>query len=159
MIFRKDVLEELGGFDENLAYGEDVDLMYRFRSSKYKTADERIDVYQGLISSLSGVYRQGRWYGKSMLAFYRKYPDTATSILSIFFFASYPIFGSLAIFIDYIGIIFIVQTLLILLYVVDGYMTTKNPFIVFVPLIKVIRSWGELIGITKGRYTDDYGRD
>lgn len=157
---RKEKLEEIGGFDESMAYGEDENLGKRLERVEGKRVRLN-DVYEyaGLVSSLSEVFRQGRWYGKSMPQYFRKHPESFPTLLSILFFVALPLTTILATLSIYIFYMAALQYLAVAAYVLEGLRRTKNPYMVFVPVIKVVRSYAEIIGMVEGLFTEDLGRE
>lgn len=160
VICRKEKLEEVGGFDESLAYGEDGDLGRRILETDPKNVYlDHVCEYASLVSSLRGVFRQGRWYGKSMPQYFRKHPEAFLSLLSIGFFVVLPLMTIGAYFSQYLLYLAALQHLAVLTYVLEGIRRTRILHMVFVPLIKVIRSYAEVLGMVEGLFTDDLGRE
>ncbi|MFB6209882.1 MAG: glycosyltransferase family 2 protein [Candidatus Nanohaloarchaea archaeon] len=160
LIYRKQRLEKTGGFDESLAYGEDEDLGERLERPDDKIVElEDVEEYAGLVSSLREVFRQGRWYGKSMPQYFRKRPEAFPTLLSIFFFAALPLTTIMAPFHEIIFYTAVFQYFLVMIYVIEGIRRTSNPYMVFVPLIKVVRSYAEILGMVEGLFTEDLGRE
>jgi len=68
LIVRKDVFEEVGGFNENLVTCEDVDLCYRIGQTHKIISDKRIkSIHQGEARTINGFFKKERWRGKSNL--------------------------------------------------------------------------------------------
>lgn len=159
MIIRKEVLEDLGGYDDEMAYGEDFDIPERIDEAGYRRDWVDAEEYHKLVSSLSEVYRQGRWYGKSILKMVKKHPGSFPSLLSIGFFAVLPFVTLLVFFHSVFFYLALAQYAAISIYLVLGFYRTGNPYILAVPVIKVIRSIAEVIGIFEGFFTADFGRE
>lgn len=159
MPIKKNILEELGGYDDSLAYGEDYDLPRRIEKAGYETKVVEAGEYHILLDSIAGIYRQGRWYGKSMIPYFKKHPEAFPTLLSVGFFSVLP-FVTVGAFISrYILTIAVLQWLIVLFYVLIGFKRTRNTYIVLVPVIKVVRSVAEVIGMVEGFFTSDFGRE
>ncbi len=66
LVCRTDALRELGGFDEGLRFGEDVDLLWRLTEAKYRARYEPASVVlHAPRSSWCGLWRQRFGYGRS----------------------------------------------------------------------------------------------
>lgn len=157
---RREKLEEIEGFDESMAYGEDENLGKRL--DKLEGNRVRLDdvyEYAGLVSSLSEVFRQGRWYGKSMPQYFKKHPESFLTLLSIFFFITLPLTTVLFGLSEYFFYIAALQHLTVFAYVIIGLKRTRNPYMVFVPIIKIVRSYAEVLGMVEGLFTEDLGRE
>lgn len=159
MICRREVLEKIGGYDDNLAYGEDFDLPKRIRAAGYDIKSIPAEEYHKLVSSLSEVYQQGRWYGKSMPELVSKHPSTLPSLLSVFFFCVLPLTTTVAYFSFLFRALAALQYAAIGAYLLLGLYRTHNPYMILVPIIKVVRSYGELLGLLEGVFTTDKGRE
>ncbi|PSG98647.1 MAG: hypothetical protein BRC29_00790 [Nanohaloarchaea archaeon SW_7_43_1] len=159
MIIRKEVLEDIGGYDDEMAYGEDFDIPERIDKAGYRREWVKGEEYHKLVSSLSEVYRQGRWYGKSILWMVYKHPSSFPSLLSIGLFSTLPFITLGAVLFSPLTYLAALQYLLIGFYVILGFYRTRNPYIVAVPLIKVVRSIAEVVGIVEGFFTTDFGRE
>lgn len=160
VICRKEKLKEVGGFDESMAYGEDENLSKRLDKLEGKRV--RLDdvyEYASLVSSLSEVFRQGRWYGKSLPQYFRKHPESFPTLLSILFFVSLPLTTILAAVSKIFVYIAALQYLAVFAYIIEGIRRTSNPYMVFVPVIKFVRSYAEIIGMVEGLFTEDLGRE
>lgn len=159
IICRKDVLEEVDGFDESLSYGEDGDLARKIATLNPNSVSVDGVEYNSLVSSLSEVFRQGRWYGKSMPQYFRKHPEAFPSLLSIAFFTILPLTTAAAFLNQHILYMAALQYFAVLTYILEGLKRTKNPYMVFVPAVKIVRSYAEIIGMIEGFFTTDFGRE
>lgn len=69
MAFRRDVLVDLGGFDERFDAGCDLDIAIRMWQAGYRLRyDERAVVSYRLRSTLRSTYDQGKFYGRYRVA-------------------------------------------------------------------------------------------
>lgn len=156
---RRKVLEETGGFDEDLAYGEDYDLPKRIDEAGFERGQTGAAVHKKMISTIGGVWRQGRWYGKSLLDLFRKHPQILPTIMMFILFLTWvPILALSFVFWPFY-LVSIPQTGLVLLYLLNGLYRTRDPYLLLAPFIKTIRSYAEAIGIVEGFLTEGYGRD
>lgn len=69
MLLRREVFEEIGGFDQNLETGEDTDLCARITGKGYKViSDPRIrSIHWGNPKTLVDFLKKEMWYGKGMV--------------------------------------------------------------------------------------------
>jgi glycosyltransferase involved in cell wall biosynthesis len=74
--YKRDVFQNLGGFDEELSFGEDSDLYIRTETSGYRISriQSEIKHYEGELT-LGQVIIKAYYYGKTLLKFVRKHPS------------------------------------------------------------------------------------
>ena len=78
LLLKKEVIEEVGGWDENLPSQYDTDLGFRLSAKSYKIAYEPNAVcYHYNRSTLGAYYRQQLQYGKNTLKLYFKHGHLA----------------------------------------------------------------------------------
>lgn len=78
LVLKKSVIEEVGGFDENLPSQYDTDLGFRITSRGYKILFEpNAKCYHFNRSTVSGYFRQQLQYGKNTAKLYLKHSDLA----------------------------------------------------------------------------------
>jgi peptidoglycan-N-acetylglucosamine deacetylase len=78
LLLKKNVVEEVGGWDENLPSQYDTDLGFRISAKGYKIAYEQKAVcYHFNRSTLKAFYRQQLQYGKNTLRLYFKHGSLA----------------------------------------------------------------------------------
>lgn len=159
MLLKRSLLEKVGGYDRGLGYGEDTDLVKRLQETDYRHSNVDAKEHHTLVTSLSDVYSQGRWYGKGMPNFFRKHPEETLSLLSMLLFVTLPIITIGAILHRYMLYLAIPQHLIVFLYVASAYYNTRSPYAFVVPIVKVVRSYGEIIGLFEGLFTEDLGRE
>ena len=76
LLFRRDVLEELGGFDERLRLGEDVDLVWRAAAAGWTIRYEpSVEVIHRNRPSWAALARQRFGYGTSAAALAERHPQ------------------------------------------------------------------------------------
>jgi cellulose synthase/poly-beta-1,6-N-acetylglucosamine synthase-like glycosyltransferase len=76
LLLKKAVVQELGGFDENLPSQYDTDLGFRITSKGYKVIYEpKAKCYHFNRSTISGYFRQQLQYGKNTAKLYLKHKD------------------------------------------------------------------------------------
>lgn len=156
---RRRVLEKLGGFDESIDYGEDGDLPKRAREEGFEGGHSDATIYYRYVSSFSEVFRQGRWYGKSMLNYLKKHPEEFPSLLMLVYFVSWPLLIFIGLLNTYIGYLAALQNLGVLAYVMIGFYNSRSPYILLTPIVKSVRGYGEIIGLIESRFSSDIGRD
>ena len=66
LAMRREVFDLIGGFDERIETGEDMDLCTRVRQSGYRVVDHSgmTCVHLGEPKTLAAVYRRNRWHGR-----------------------------------------------------------------------------------------------
>ena len=76
--FRREVFGSVGGFDENLVYGEDFDLGRRIEGAGHRIGKVRAEIrhYEGELS-MKRVVLKAYNYGKALPSFIRKNPSLA----------------------------------------------------------------------------------
>lgn len=78
LLLKKSVIEEAGGFDENLPSQYDTDLGFRMSAKGYKIAYEpTAKCYHFNRSTLHAYFRQQLQYGKNTVKLYIKHKDLA----------------------------------------------------------------------------------
>lgn len=154
---RKKVLKKIDGFDESIDYGEDADLPLRAKDEGFKPGNTEAVIYYHFVSSISEVFSQGRWYGKSLMSFLKKHPENFPSFLMMLFFFLWPITNLISFFggLNYLAFL---QNICVLFYVLAGFYRTRNFYILFVPIIKTVRAYGGIVGILESFYTEDIGK-
>lgn len=156
---RKKVLEEVNGFDESIDYGEDGDLPTRAREAGFEGGAIGAKIHYRFVRSFRDVFHQGRWYGKTMLNYLRKYPEEFPTLIMLGFFITWPFVTFLSIFISQISFLALLQNLMVFLYVLIGFYRTKSVYIILVPFVKFVRYSGELVGMVESFWSSDRGRD
>lgn len=74
LLLKKNIIEEVGGFDENLPAQYDTDLGFRITSRGYKiTFEPSAKCYHFNRSTVSGYFRQQLQYGKNTVKLYFKH--------------------------------------------------------------------------------------
>lgn len=89
--FKKEVLEDLKGFDESLPRAQDVDLGQRALKKGYtiSTTGDAIEYHRGdAPSNFKELMKRSRHYGENMMPFYLRYPKRFP--LKMVFFAALP---------------------------------------------------------------------
>ena len=74
LAIRKKVLEELGGFDETMSYGEDVDLTWRARTLGYQIIFKKDAAIAHDWGEFREELRRAFRYGASRTSLYKKHP-------------------------------------------------------------------------------------
>jgi glycosyltransferase involved in cell wall biosynthesis len=82
---RRKVFFEVGGFDEGLVVGEDLDLYARLLELKYKVGSvDAVEWHVGEPETLRDVARRSFYYGKVVRSYFRKRKGVAVQQLSPF---------------------------------------------------------------------------
>lgn len=80
--FRRAVFDAVGGFDENFAYGSDVDFTWRLNDDGYRIRSVPDAVVRHDYGSPGRQRRRSYVYGKARAALYRKHPHRIRHILA-----------------------------------------------------------------------------
>lgn len=77
VLYKRDALEEVGYYDENMRYGEDFSLNYKLRRAGYKLfVEPRAIVYYYKRKTISSFLRQMYNYGVAKAVVHKKYPSS-----------------------------------------------------------------------------------
>ncbi len=81
LVVRTEMLRSIGGFDEMLRTGEDVDMVWRLIEAGYRCRYEpQITVHHRPRSTTAGLVRQRLAYGRSAAALERKHPGAVAPL-------------------------------------------------------------------------------
>lgn len=159
-MFKKSVLKKVGGYDENLGYGEDQELAERIRKNFKKIGIIKDSgLYFKQITSWKRLFRQGLWYGRNFIDYLKKTKNfiklfwILVNVFSIPFLILFILAQNLL-----YGILVCIVYLPIVSYSLKAFVITKNPYSFLLPLVKVVRSYGEVIGILFGIFRKHKGR-
>lgn len=152
------MLEELDGFDESVDYGEDGDLPKRAREKGYDSGSSNATICYRFVSSFSEVFRQGEWYGKSMLNYINKHPEEFPTLLMLVYFVTWPLMTISGFFNTYVRYLAFFQNFGVFIYILIGFYYSRSFYIVLVPLIKSVRGYGEILGLFRSSFSSDIGR-
>ena len=157
-IFRKEVLKKLGGYDESIDFAEDREFPIRVKKAGYKTVlIKKAIVYAKPVDSLSRLFRQGRWYGRGILNYFRKTKDFITLAGVLLYSSFVPLF--LLSFLNKFFLFLLAFAFLILFgYSLNGFLITKNFYSFLMIPINIIRGFGELIGLIESLFIKKSGR-
>lgn len=90
---RKDILEELRGFDDNMSYGEDVDLAWRMRDAGYELIFKKKMVIRFDWGDSRLERKRAFRYGTARMMLYKKHPSHWRNLFSQDInFLIYPLF-------------------------------------------------------------------
>ncbi|HEC95781.1 MAG TPA: glycosyltransferase [Euryarchaeota archaeon] len=111
VMYRREVLEKLGFYDEKMLYGEDFDLNYRINKGGYKILlQPKAITYYIKRKTLKDFIKQMYKYGKGRAYILKKHPD------SFKFFYLSPIFFFLCFFLPFLSLISEIFLYLFLVY-------------------------------------------
>jgi len=151
-IFRKEVLQKTGGWDEKINFAEDRELPMRIKKLGYKTSlIKNAIVYAKPVDSFSRLIKEGRWYGKNIFGYFRKTKDFVTLAGVLLYSSFIPLF--LLSFLNKIFLFLFVFAFLILFgYSLKGFLITKNFYSFLIIPINMVRGFGELIGLVESLF-------
>lgn len=157
-IFRKNVWEKLGRFDESLGYGDERLLPEKALKEGYKVKylDEAI-IYVKPVKTIKALFKQGRWYGRNVL----KYVKKSNDYVMIFGIAVYSLFIPVflfGLFYRPLLILSVSMFMALFLYGLWGLFLTRSVYSFLIPLINIIRGFGELIGIIETPFMKHRGK-
>lgn len=134
VMYRRELLEGLGGFDENEGMSDDTDLSYRAYKERWKITllDERLAFHQPR-HTLQGLMREKFWWGSELPQLWKKHPELY----------QHPIFGK------YIPI---VARLISPIVAIKWAIVFRNPtYLFFYPLMQFSHLAGCISGLLKYR--------
>lgn len=87
-IFKREVLEKTGGFDEQLEAAEDLELGTRTKKLGYKIVfqPKSVQYHKGEPKSLKELFKREKWFGKNMKNYYEKYPERFPALRAVCYF-------------------------------------------------------------------------
>lgn len=142
-ILKKEVYQELGGYDEDLSYGEFQDIRKRTDQSKLQTEHlQDFEDSQRFRRNFKEVYSQGKWYGKTFIDFLKKYPEEYASLFTVFFFFSIPFVAITSLFVPFFRYLLLLEVLMVVYISLEAYRQSGSVYGLFVPLVKFVRSIG-----------------
>ena len=74
LAFKKEIIKEVGFFDEKLNYGEDTDFTWRATDLGYKIRYNKNAIIYHDWGSLQQDIRRSLWYGEARVRLYKKHP-------------------------------------------------------------------------------------
>lgn len=136
-VFKKRILEELGGYDEGQVGFEDMELGRRLIKKGYKIAyqPEALSYHAGEPATLKQELKRSWWFGIRAHKYYKKYPDEYPCARFILFLCL-----TLSILIPYIVPI-LLSGMFALLFIKFIYMGMKPIYAAAEAVISVLRSW------------------
>lgn len=147
-MYRKKLLEKIKGFDNELSFGEDRDMALRAieQSGKIGIAEgER--VMDANISSISRLFKQGKWYGKTIMKYSRK----SGNFLPVFkvLFYTFSLFALPMVYYSYVFAAPIILVILISYF--RAFMKGFDNFIykLFIPFIDLLHSFAVFLGMIR----------
>jgi len=158
IIYRKKVLEQVGGYDENLDFAEDRELPKRVKKAGYVSKYlENAKLWVKPVDNLEKLYKQGRWYGRNILRYFKNSRDYAT-LGAVLTYASLLPLLILGIIYRPILILFAVPFALILYYTLRGLFITGSPYAFAMIPIAFVRGTGQLVGMIESPFKKGGGK-
>lgn len=157
-IFRKEVLKKTGGWDERIDFAEDRELPVRIKKLGYKSVLIRnAVVYTKPVNSVGKLLRQGRWYGRNIVGYFKRTRDF-TTLFGVLVYSSFVPFVILS-FLHHIFLLASVFDLGVLfIYSLKGFLLTRSLYAFLMIPINVVRGFGELVGIVERVFKKGRGR-
>lgn len=157
-IFRKEVLKEIGGWDEKLDFGEDRELGMRTARMGYRTVLIRKAVaHIKIVDSPSKLFKQGRWYGRTFFPYVRKTRDLP-ALGGILSYSSFIPLLILSMFHKVCLYLFLLDFLILFSYSLAGFLLTKTPYAFLMIPVNVIRGFGEFVGMVESIFVRRRGK-
>lgn len=157
-IFRKEVFMKVGGYDENLDFGEDRELPHRVKKLGYKTVLIKKAInYVKPVDSLIKLFKQGRWYGRTIFPYFRKTKDIVP-LIGMLIYSSFAPLLILGFFLKPFFYFFLLILIFLFFYSLVGFLTTKNPYAFLMIPVNIVRGFGELVGMIEGIFIKRYGK-
>lgn len=83
LAIRKKIIQEIGGFDDNMSYGEDVDLTWRVRDAGYQIIFKKGLIISHDWGTFKDEMRRSFRYGQARTGLYKKHPGRWRGLLGI----------------------------------------------------------------------------
>lgn len=159
-LYKKEALEKVGLYDENMRYGEDFTLNFKLRNAGYKIFIEPNSiVFYYKRSSFHSFLKQMYNYGVTKAIIWKKYPSSITLLhyLPSLFILFIVILGTLCLYsMNLLLFAYLIIFYLFILYSISFvYVILKKQwtFIVFMPILYIIEhfayGFGFLMGLPK----------
>ena len=143
-IYRKSFFKKIGGFGDSLGFGEDKILTQKVH--KYSGRIKNSFLLQDLVRDLKSVYKQGKWYGEGFINFFKESKELMPFI-SALFWTIWIVFIPLS-FLSEVFLYLLTANLLVIFLTSIIYFFKSKKLISFaMPAIKIVRSFGELVGL------------
>ncbi|MCW1301322.1 MAG: glycosyltransferase [Candidatus Nanoarchaeia archaeon] len=149
-ILRKHIFDEVGGWDEKLDFGEDRDFGMRVLREGYRTILIRGAIaYVKLVDSPTKLFKQGRWYGRTIFPYIRKTKDLP-ALGGMLVYSSFIPLLILSAFLKAFLYLFLLDFFVLLSYSFAGFLSTRSPYAFLIMPVNIIRGFGEFVGMIEG---------
>ncbi len=145
-IFKKDVLKNLGGFDETHVGVEDLELGTRLINNGYKIsyADKAIQYHKGEPTTFIQSLKKAGWFGLQAPKYYKKYPKKIP-------YLKFGIYTILTFLIIYPNLFFLAILILYVLLLLRGWVIGLNlKSAMIYPLLSITGGWAYTAGFYYG---------
>jgi glycosyltransferase involved in cell wall biosynthesis len=157
-IFKKHVLEKTVGWDESIGIAEDRELPSRIKQGGYKVGFiENAKVWAKPVDSFRLLYKEGRWYGRHVMSYFKKTRDFVT-LAAVLMYASFVPLTFLSFVSFYFAVLLGFAFLVLLAYALKGLLMTKSPYAFLMIPINIARGFGELIGLMESPFIKQKGK-
>jgi len=147
-IVKKSSLKKVKGWDPELGFGDDRDFEHRLkRVGKIEISDD-VKTYFKPVNEIRGLVRQARWYGKTMRFFFKKYPSVGT-VFNLLIYSSVIPFLIFSLISPIFYWLFIACLFFIIYQTVIMFIIVRDLHVIFIPVIKMIRSSVEIVYILR----------
>jgi len=143
-IYRKDFFTEIGGFGNSLGFGEDKILTEKVY--KYSGRIKEAKLLQDLVKNIKSIFKQGKWYGKGFINYFKESKEIKPFI-SVIFWTAWIFLIPLSFVLNLFAYLLILN-LLGMFFISAVYLIRSKKIIsLLMPIIKITRSIGEIFGI------------
>jgi len=157
-IFRKEILKRTGGWNEEIDFAEDREFGMRLVKMGYKARlIKRAIVYAKPVDSLTKLFKQGRWYGRNILAYFKKTRDWIT-LFGVLIYSSFLPLLFLSFFLKIFLFLFFLDFLILFTYSLKGFIKSRSFYSFFIIPVNIVRGCGELIGFLEGLFIEKKGK-
>jgi cellulose synthase/poly-beta-1,6-N-acetylglucosamine synthase-like glycosyltransferase len=157
-IFRKEVLEKTGGWDESIGIAEDRELPTRIKAAGFKTAlIKEAVVFAKPVDSFRALFKEGRWYGRHVLQYFAKTKDFVM-LGGLLLYASFVPLTILSLLSKYFTLILALALFVLFVYALKGLVVTKSPYALLIVPVNIVRGFGELVGLLESPFVKQKGK-
>jgi cellulose synthase/poly-beta-1,6-N-acetylglucosamine synthase-like glycosyltransferase len=157
-IFRKEVLESTGGWDESIGFAEDREFPIRIKKAGYRSVLKKQAIVDATpVQNFCKLFKQCRRYGRNIFSYFKKTKDYVT-LAGVLVYSSFFPFLFLVIFHKFFLFLFILDFLVLFLYSLKGFLLTKNFYAFGMIPANIVRGLGELIGMIESIKKKERGK-
>jgi len=157
-IFKKEVLEKTGGWDESIGIAEDRELPGRIKTAGFKVEFIKdAIIYGNPVDSLNLLFKEGRWYGRHVTRYFAKTKDFVM-LGGLLLYASFVPLAILSLLSKYFTLLLALALFGLFIYALKGLLVTKSPYALLIVPVNIVRGFGELVGLLESPFVKQKGK-